>query len=131
MKKASVWSWVIAALIVIIGFIFLEIYMNNQEQQKMMIQIAKSDKAKVIYETKLKVMDENAFKENGIIKTYTIDIDEVGHNPMGGIDVTIWVNNDSKLYVFYTLNKDSDGKLVDDGGGFSGRLDVLLKRKIN
>lgn len=126
MKRVPVWVWIITALIVVGGF-FGERYMSNKEQQEMMVKVAESSEAKSIYEQELKELDSTAFTENGIIKEYSIEKSSINHNQMGGINVKVTINNDSKLYALFILDKDKNGKLVDDGAGYSSKLDTLLK----
>lgn len=64
-----------------------------------------------------------------VIETYEIDKKSIKRNPMGGINVTLHINGDSDLYVFFTLNTSDDKKVVDDGGGNSAKLEKLLEGK--
>lgn len=116
----------IVIAIVIIG-IGVKHKMDQDKLQKEMIEIVKSEEAKKVFEEGLKDLDPKAFTKEGIIKNYKIDYDSVTHNPMGGIDVTLYANGNRKLYVFFTLDKDKKDNLVDDGGGNSKELEELLK----
>ncbi|HAK0956688.1 TPA: DUF1310 family protein, partial [Listeria monocytogenes] len=84
------------------------------------------DEAKRVFENGLKNLDAKALTGKGVSNTYEIDKKSIKQNPMGGINVTLHVNGDSELYVFFTLNKADDKKLIDDGGGNSAKLGKLL-----
>ncbi|EFR83130.1 conserved hypothetical protein, partial [Listeria monocytogenes FSL F2-208] len=93
---------------------------------KEMINVVYSDEAKRVFENGLKNLDAKALTGKGVINTYEIDKKSIKQNSMGGINVTLHVNGDSELYVFFTLNKADDKKLIDDGGGNSAKLEKLL-----
>jgi hypothetical protein len=49
---------------------------------------------------------------------------------MGGINFSVYVNEDNELYVRYTLEKNSKKNKVDfSSGGYSGKLHNLIKEK--
>ena len=73
---------------------------NKAEKlQEEMVKIVKSEEAKQVVEEGLKNLDPKALTPEGVIQSYEIDYDSIEHNPMGGIDGTIVVNND-KNYIF-------------------------------
>lgn len=46
---------------------------------------------------------------------------------MGGIIFKVYINNDEQLYVHFLINKDlNSGKLVNEGGGTSGKFRELI-----
>ncbi len=126
MKKLLVVIGII--VIIIIGF-GGKVMLDNKKQEDRMINIVNSQEAKEVFENGLKVLDSKAFTEEGIIKSYEIDEKSIKHNPMGGINVTLFANKKSNLYVFFTLNKDENGNLTDEGGGNSSDLERLLEGK--
>ncbi|MCO8175544.1 DUF1310 domain-containing protein [Streptococcus suis] len=75
-----------------------------------MVEIVKSEEVREIIEERLISYDTRALTEEGAIRSYSIDSSSIRRNPMGGISFTVYVNNDSGLYVFYTINKDSNTK---------------------
>ena len=89
----------------------------KQIEHDEMVKIVKSEEAEQIFKNRLKRIDSKAFKQDGVIRTYTINYESITHNPMGGIMVSIYVN-DNKNYIFsFTINKDSNtGKLISEGG---------------
>lgn len=126
--------WTIAILVIvafIVGGTAFMIEKNNEKQKQeheYMVKVVKSDEAKKIIEEGLKRLDPNALSEGGVIQSYTIGYNSIKHNPMGGINFTIFVNNDTDLYVYYTINKNSDGVLKDEGGGNSMKLEGIIKK---
>ena len=120
---------VIGIIVIIIIGIGGKVMLDNKKQEDRMIKIVNSKEAKEVFENGLKVLDSKAFTEEGIIKSYEIDEKSIKHNPMGGINVTLFANKKSNLYVFFTLNKDENGNLTDEGGGNSSDLERLLEGK--
>ncbi len=112
---------------VLIAIIGGKMYMDQKKLQDEMIKVVKSEEAKKIFEEGLKNLDPKALTKKGVIQSYEIDYDSLKHNPMGGIDVTLYANKDKQLYIFFTLNKQSDGSLSDDGGGNSAKLEKMLE----
>ena len=53
------------------------------------------------YEDMIYKLDKNAFKPEGVIKNYKIEKDTLAYNPMGGLMVSIIVNDDENLYINY------------------------------
>ena len=105
---------------------------NEAEKlQEDMIEIVKSKEAKNVFEEGLKNLDPKALTSEGIIQSYKIDYDSIEHNPMGGIKVTLYVNGDPELYVMTTLNKYDNENIEGGGGGYSGKLNDMLKRGAN
>ena len=74
-----------------------------------MEHIVNSDKAKEVIEAMLKKMEAKALTPEGNIKSYKIDYDKVKANPMGGINISVIVNDNEELRVNTTLEKDSTG----------------------
>ena len=101
MKKALIGILAILAIIsVLIGG---KIYMDSNKMEN----IVKSDKAKEAIEAMLKKMEAKALTPEGNIKSYKIDYDKVKANPMGGINISVIVNDNEELRVNTTLEKDS------------------------
>ncbi|HEL1633901.1 TPA: DUF1310 family protein [Streptococcus suis] len=95
-----------------------------------MVEIVKSEEVREIIEERLISYDTRALTEEGAIRSYSIDSSSIRRNPMGGISFTVHVNNDSGLYVFYTINKDSNTKkIVLEGGGNSSRFENLITKE--
>ncbi|MWV55933.1 DUF1310 family protein [Streptococcus zhangguiae] len=121
---------IITSLSVIIGVVVLE-QVNRQEQLKQeMIKVVESEKAKAIFEKKLKRLDTNALTKNGIIKSYEVDVESVKHNPMGGFSTALIINDNKKLYVRIGLDKDRNtDKLIVYSSTESNELQDLLEER--
>lgn len=81
--------------------------MNTPSKEKMNEELQKPEVAAVI-EKNLKNLDNNAFTENGKIKSYEIDYNQTYYNPMGGIGFYIIINGDEALSIKTTLMYDND-----------------------
>ncbi|CAK22161.1 DUF1310 family protein [Listeria welshimeri] len=127
MKK----RWIIVLGITVITFLGLGVkfYMDEKKINEEMMNVVFSDEAKRVFENGLKNLDAKALTGKGVINSYEIDKKSIKQNPMGGIDVTLYVNENPELYVFFTLNNTDDKKMIDDGGGNSAKLEMLLEGK--
>ncbi|MBC1648515.1 DUF1310 domain-containing protein [Listeria welshimeri] len=127
MKK----RWIIVLGITVITFLSLGVkfYMDEKKINEEMMNVVFSDEAKRVFENGLKNLDAKALTGKGVINSYEIDKKSIKQNPMGGIDVTLYVNENPELYVFFTLNNIDDKKMIDDGGGNSAKLELLLEGK--
>ncbi len=76
----------------------------------------------------LKNLDSKALTTEGIIKSYKIDYDSIKHNPMGGIMLTLIINDNTKLTVKPDL-ENYHGKVEAGGVGVSAELSNLLGSK--
>ncbi|MBC1478301.1 DUF1310 domain-containing protein [Listeria welshimeri] len=127
MKKK--WIIILGIVIIVILGIGVKFYMDEKKLNEEMINVVYSDEAKRVFENGLKNLDAKALTGKGVINTYEIDKKSIKQNPMGGIDVTLYVNENPELYVFFTLNNIDDKKMIDDGGGNSAKLELLLEGK--
>lgn len=80
---------------------------NTPSKEKMNEELQKPEVA-VVIEENLKNLDNNAFTENGKIKSYEIDYNQTYYNPMGGIGFYIIINGDDDLSIKTTLMYDND-----------------------
>ena len=80
---------------------------NTPSKEKMNEELKKPEVAAVI-EKNLKNLDNNAFTENGKIKSYEIDYNQTYYNPMGGIGFYIIINGDDDLSIKTTLMNSND-----------------------
>ena len=81
--------------------------MNTPSKQRMNEELKKPEVVEVI-EKNLKNLDNNAFTENGKIKSYEIDYNQTYYNPMGGIGFYIIINGDDDLSIKTTLMNSND-----------------------
>ena len=121
---------VFVGFLVVVGIIvgsykIMEIFQKNE-----MIQIVKSEEVKEIVENYLKYLDADALTDKGKIVFYQIDEASIEHNPMGGIMFTVFLNDDSELYVRMTLEKDHETrKIQQSGGGYAKKVKDLVGKK--
>lgn len=101
--------------------------LNNRSEKEEMIQIAEGKKAQRAIEELLRQEDSKALTEEGIIKEYSINKDELDYNPMGGLIIELIINDDPELTIKTTLMEESDGKLEHTGYVISGELAKKLR----
>ena len=124
------WIKVFVGFLVGVGVIvgsykIMEVVQNNE-----MNHIVKSEEVKEIVENYLKYLDEDALTDKGKIISYQIDEQSIEHNPMGGIMCTVFLNDDSELYVRMTLEKNHEtGKIQRSGGGYAKKVKDLVGKK--
>ena len=83
-----------------------------------------------IVENYLRYLDNDALTDKGKIVSYQIDEQSIEHNPMGGIMFTVFLNDDSELYVRMTLEKNNEtGKIQQSGGGYAKKVKDLVGKK--
>ena len=101
--------------------------LSNRSEKEEMIQIAEGKKAQRAIEELLRQEDPKALTEEGIIKEYSINKDELDYNPMGGLIVELIINDNPELTITTTLMEESDGKLEHMGYVISGELAKKLR----
>lgn len=86
-------------------------YLNQraEQQHEEMVEIVK-DNQNVIWDF-LKEYDQH-----DKTKSMTIEYQKVEHNPMGGIEVSGYINHNKRLQFSLGLSKDSGGIIYVDGG---------------
>ena len=84
------------------------VYMQHKEHEKM-VAIATSEEAKKVYEDKIRREESTAFTNQGVIQTYKVDENSLEYNPMGGLMVDVFVNNDRDAYISFNLIDNEDG----------------------
>ncbi|WP_065377667.1 DUF1310 family protein [Gemella sanguinis] len=122
MKKFLVVT--ITSILLLIGFIVGNIYYEKYKIE----HIVKSDKAKTAVENMLKKIENKALTPEGKIKSYKIDYSKVKKNPMGGINISIIVNDNEEMIVNTTLEKNSRGEYIIDSTAISPELWKLTDR---
>ena len=127
MKILKIIGIVLASLLVIVGLSVGGYKVMKQAEHDEMVRIVESEEAKQIFRNRLKRIDPKAFEPDGVIKTYAINYDSIASNPMGGIMVSIYVN-DNKDYIFsFTLNKNFNTKKLTSEGGVN---DPTIMKKV-
>lgn len=116
MKKFLVAT--ITSILLLIGIVAGSIYYEKYKIE----HIVKSDKVKEVVENMLKKQDDKALTPEGKIKSYKIDYDKVEKNPMGGINISVIVNDNEEMIVNTTLEKNSRGEYIIDSIAISPEL---------
>ena len=124
LKKAL--KGILIVLLLIIGTVGL-ICGKEYIESKRIEHIVKSNDGKEAIETMLKKMDSKALTSEGKIKSYKIDFDKLGKNPMGGIYILLIINDDPEMKLDTTLEKGTRGeKYKTRAKGISPKLDKLI-----
>ena len=124
LKKAL--KGILIVLLLIIGTVGL-ICGKEYIESKRIEHIVKSNDGKEAIETMLKKMDSKALTSEGKIKSYKIDFDKLGKNPMGGIYILLIINDDPEMKLDTTLEKGTRGEKYKTGAkGISPKLDKLI-----
>ena len=126
MKKPKKSMIILISILAVIGITVGGCSMHQYQQKQEMIAIATSDEAKNVYESHMKALDQNALTDDGVIKSYEIDNESLYYNPMGGMEVTVYVNHDKDLEFQFGIVKDNEGILKSSGYIYSGKLAKLL-----
>ena len=127
MKSLKIVGIVLASLLVIIGLSIGGYKVMKQVEHDEMVRIVESEEANQIFINRLKRIDPKAFEPDGVIKNYAIYYESIASNPMGGIMVSIYVN-DNKDYIFsFTLNKNFNTKKLTSEGGVN---DPTIMKKV-
>ena len=107
MRKRKL-MWVLVSILGIIGIVIGGFIMHQHQEKQKMIRIATSKEAKKVYEEYLKKEDPNAFTEKGFVHSYQVDEKSLDYNPMGGLMVTLIINEDKEMLVDFNLIKNTD-----------------------
>lgn len=83
------------------------LFTNQSAQRREMLEIAESQKMKVVVENMLKKLDPKALTPEGKIKTYKISKSDLDYNPMGGLMIKIIINDNEDLLLNTTIQEDS------------------------
>ena len=127
MKSLKIVGIVLVSLLVIIGLSIGGYKVMKQVEHDEMVRIVESEEANQIFINRLKRIDPKAFEPDGVIKNYAINYESIASNPMGGIMVSIYVN-DNKDYIFsFTLNKNFNTKKLTSEGGVN---DPTIMKKV-
>ena len=127
MKKTKKSMIILFSILAVIGITVGGCSMHQYQKKQEMIAIATSDEAKKVYENHMKANDPKALTEDGIIKSYDIDTETLEYNPMGGLMVRIYFNNDKELDFHFGLIKDNSGNYESYGYTVSPKLSSMLK----
>lgn len=83
------------------------LFTDKAAERREMLEIAESQKMKVVVENMLKKLDPKALTPEGKIKTYKISKSDLDYNPMGGLMIKIIINDNEDLLLNTTIQEDS------------------------
>jgi len=95
MNKTFLWS--VLSILVLIGLVIIGFSMHQHQKKQEMIRIATSKEARKVYEEHMRANDPNALTREGVIQSYEIDTETLEYNPMGGLMVRLYFNNNKLI----------------------------------
>lgn len=125
MNKTFLWSGL--SILVVMGLILIGFSMYQNQKKQKMIRIATSREARKVYEEHMRKNDPNALTREGVIQSYEIDTETLEYNPMGGLMVRLYFNNNKELDFHFGLIKNDNGEYETYGYTVSPKLSALLK----
>ena len=129
MNKTFLWSGL--SILVVTGLIIIGFSMYQNQKKQKMICIATSKEARKVYEEHMRENDPNALTREGVIQSYEIDTETLEYNPMGGLMVRLYFNNNKELDFHFGLIKNDNGDYETYGYTVSPKLSALLKENVN
>ncbi len=108
MKKKKWWLVPLIGLLILLGMggkLVIDKQKETEKLQEEMVKIVKSEEAKQVFEEGLKNLDPKALTPEGVIQSYEIDYDSIEHNPMGGINVTLFINKKNSQDIEFNVIK--------------------------
>ena len=128
MNKTFLWSGL--SILVVTGLIIIGFSMYQNQKKQKMIRIATSKEARNVYEEHMRANDPNALTREGVIQSYEIDTETLEYNPMGGLMVRLYFNNNKELDFHFGLIKNDNGEYETYGYTVSPKLSALLKENV-
>ena len=131
MKKKKWWLVPLIGILILLGIggkLVIDKQKETEKLQEEMVKIVKSEEAKQVVEEGLKNLDPKALTPEGVIQSYEIDYDSIEHNPMGGINVTLFINKKNSQDIEFNVIK-KEGNLLLEGVDLSGDLSKRIKEK--
>ena len=128
MNKTFLWSGL--SILVVTGLIIIGFSMYQNQKKQKMICIATIREARKVYEEHMRANDPNALTREGVIQSYEIDTETLEYNPMGGLMVRLYFNNNKELDFHFGLIKNDNGDYETYGYTVSPKLSALLKENV-
>ena len=114
----------ILTIIVVIAMLIIGKIQMDKYRVK---SIAHSEEAKVTIERVFKNRDDKAFTSEGKIKSYRLNDSKIKKNPMGGIDISIIVNDNEDMILNTTISQDKyNGGYKTEAVSISPKLDEIM-----
>ena len=128
MNKKFLWS--VLSILVLMGLVIIGFSMHQHQKKQEMIRIAISKEARKVYEEHMRANDPNALTREGVIQSYEIDTETLEYNPIGGLMVRLYFNNNKELDFHFGLIKKDNGEYETYGYTVSPKLSALLKKNV-
>ena len=96
---------IVIRILTVIVIIALLIIGKIQIDKYRIKSITYGEEGKAAIENMLKIMDEKALTPEGKIKSYKIDDCYTERKPMGGVNISIVLNDDKEMMINTTLEK--------------------------
>ncbi|MBZ2023176.1 DUF1310 family protein [Streptococcus sanguinis] len=128
MNKKFLWS--VLSILVLMGLVIIGFSMHQHQKKQEMIRIAISKEARKVYEEHMRANDPNALTREGVIQSYEVDTETLEYNPMGGLMVRLYFNNNKELDFHFGLIKNDNGEYETYGYTVSPKLSALLKENV-
>lgn len=106
---------VLIVIAVIIAGIAALIGSAHHSQQQWMREQVYSKEADKVYRESIKDLDPKALTKEGVVHSYKVDDNSIRHNPMGGIMLSLIVNDDPSLTFDCNLNKNGGEGPIEGG----------------
>ncbi len=128
MNKKFLWS--VLSILVLMGLVIIGFSMHQHQKKQEMIRIAISKEARKVFEEHMRANDPNALTREGVIQSYEVDTETLEYNPMGGLMVRLYFNNNKELDFHFGLIKNDNGEYETYGYTVSPKLSALLKENV-
>ena len=128
MNRTFLWS--VLSILVLMGLVIIGFSMHQHQKKQEMIRIAISKEARKVYEEHMRANDPNALTREGVIQSYEVDTETLEYNPMGGLMVRLYFNNNKELDFHFGLIKKDNGDYETYGYTVSPKLSALLKENV-
>ena len=106
-------------------------HLFNEPSQKEMIEIVRSEEVRKLIEKNLLIDDPKAFTEEGVIKNYTIDENQIYWNEGGGIGIVMYLNNNENYERTMLLVKENNKYRISSGTRTPEVMEQIKKRDTN
>ena len=118
---------IVIRILTVIAVIAMLIIGKIQMDKYRVKSIAYSEEVKVALERMFKNRDDKAFTSEGKIKSYRLNDSKIKKNSMGGIDISIIVNDDEDMILNTTISQDKyNGDYKTEAMSISPKLDEIM-----
>ena len=118
---------IVIRILTVIAVIAMLIIGKIQMDKYRVKSIMHGEEGKAAIENMLKIMDEKALTPEGKIKSYQIDDSYTERNPMGGVNISIIVNDNEDMILNTTISQDKyNGGYKTEAMSISPKLDEIM-----